>query len=158
MTLFSLHWLIYHRVTIDQAFVFTAAVKLIFGKKCRILNKINFLRQGFLWFYEEGGLIFWHSLRNNLQQSAFLVFQIRITGKIWCSERYLWRAGFILFPLRNIPWFYPISWSGNFVKRYSFRIASGESPETMRKLYLSTKLSYQEIRWNYVILRSVHFS
>ena len=33
----------------------------------------------------------------------------------------------------------------------SFRIASGESPETMRKLCLSKKFPHQEIRWNYGI-------
>ena len=48
-----------------------------------------------------------------------------------------------------------ISWCGNFVERHSFCIVSGESPETMRKLCLSTKFSHQEIRWNYDILRSV---
>ena len=33
-------------------------------------------------------------------------------------------------------------------------MVSGELPETMRKLYLSTKFPHQEIRWNYGILRS----
>ena len=36
----------------------------------------------------------------------------------------------------------------NFVERHSFRIVSGKSPETMRKLCLSTKLPHQEIRRN----------
>ena len=31
----------------------------------------------------------------------------------------------------------------------------GESPETMRKLCLSTKFPHQEISWNYGIFRSV---
>ena len=35
---------------------------------------------------------------------------------------------------------------GNFVERYSFCRVSGDSPETMRKLCLSTKFSHQEIR------------
>ena len=39
-----------------------------------------------------------------------------------------------------------ISWCGNFVERHSFRKASGESPETLRKLCLSTKFPHQEIR------------
>ena len=43
----------------------------------------------------------------------------------------------------------------NFVERHSFRIVSGKSPETMRKLCLSTKLPHQEIRRNYVILHDV---
>ena len=47
-----------------------------------------------------------------------------------------------------------ISWYGNFVERHSFRIVSGDSPETMRKLCLSTKFPYQEIRWNYGFFRS----
>ena len=47
-----------------------------------------------------------------------------------------------------------ISWCWNFMERHSFRIASGESPETMRKLRLSVKYPYQEIRWNCGILRS----
>ena len=40
------------------------------------------------------------------------------------------------------------------MERHSFRIVSGESPETIRKLYLSTKFPHHEIRWNYGILRS----
>ena len=50
-----------------------------------------------------------------------------------------------------------ISWCGNFVERHSFRIVSGDSPEAMRKLYLSTKFLHPKIRWNfgnYVILQS----
>ena len=57
--------------------------------------------------------------------------------------------------LRKIPLLYLIFWCGNFVERYSFRIVSGESPETIRKLYLSTQFPHQEIRWNYGIFRSV---
>ena len=36
--------------------------------------------------------------------------------------------------------------SNTFLERHSFHIVSGGLPETMRKLYLSTKLSQQEIR------------
>ena len=57
-------------------------------------------------------------------------------------------------PLRKIPKFHLISWCGNFVERQSFHIASGESLETMRKLYLSTKFPHQDIRWNYGTLYS----
>ena len=39
------------------------------------------------------------------------------------------------------------------MERYSFRIVSSESPETMRKLCLSAKFPHQEIRWNYLIFR-----
>ena len=43
-----------------------------------------------------------------------------------------------------------------FVEKNSFRIVSGNSgnsPETMRKLFLSTKFPHQEIRWIYDISR-----
>ena len=39
-----------------------------------------------------------------------------------------------------------ISWSGNFVEKHSFRIVSGDSPETIRELCLFTKFPHQEIR------------
>ena len=59
-----------------------------------------------------------------------------------------------MISLRKIPYFHLISWCGNFVK-----IAQnyGESPETMRKICLSTKFPHQEIRRNYGILCSVSF-
>ena len=41
-----------------------------------------------------------------------------------------------------------------FCGQHSFCIVSGESPKTMWKLCLSTKLPHHEIRWNYDILRS----
>ena len=60
------------------------------------------------------------------------------------------------FPtLQKIPQFHLISWYGNFVERHSFRTVLCDSPETMRKLRLSKKLPYQEIRWNYSIFCSV---
>ena len=40
--------------------------------------------------------------------------------------------------LRKILKFHLMSWCGNFVERHSLRIVSGDSPETMRKLCLST--------------------
>ena len=61
----------------------------------------------------------------------------------------------LLLRLRKMPQSHLISWCRNFVERYSFRIVLGESPETMRKLCLSTKFPHLEIRWNYSILRSV---
>ena len=51
--------------------------------------------------------------------------------------------------LGNITKFHLISWCENFVECIS--IVSGESPETLRKLYLFTKFLQQEIRWNYGI-------
>ena len=39
----------------------------------------------------------------------------------------------------------PNSWCGNFVERHSFRIVSGKSPETKRKLCLSKNTTHQEI-------------
>ena len=47
--------------------------------------------------------------------------------------------------LRKILQFHLISWCGNFMERHSFRIVLGHSPETMRKLCLSTKFPHQEI-------------
>ena len=38
------------------------------------------------------------------------------------------------------------TWYVNFVEKHNFRIVSGESHETMRKLFLSTKFPYQKIR------------
>ena len=46
---------------------------------------------------------------------------------------------------------------GNFVERRSIRKVSGESPETLRLLCLSTKLPHQEIGWNYGSLHSENF-
>ena len=60
----------------------------------------------------------------------------------------------VWYSLCKIRQFHLISWCGNFVERQSFRTNSGESPETMRKLCLSTKFPHQEIRWYYCILRS----
>ena len=45
-----------------------------------------------------------------------------------------------------------------FVERYSFRIDLGKSPETMRKLCLSTKFPHQKIRCSYGILRSASYA
>ena len=56
--------------------------------------------------------------------------------------------------LRKIPKFHLISLCGNFVERHSFRRVLGESPETLRKLCLSTKFPHHEISWNFSILRS----
>ena len=43
-----------------------------------------------------------------------------------------------LFPsLHKLPQLHLISWRGNFVARHSFRMVSGDSPETMRKLCLA---------------------
>ena len=50
--------------------------------------------------------------------------------------------------------FHPTSWRKIFLGRYSFRAVLDESPETMRRLWLSTKFPHQEIIWNYGILRS----
>ena len=41
------------------------------------------------------------------------------------------------------------------MERHSFDRVSGESPETLRKLCLSTKFPHQGIKENYGILRSV---
>ena len=48
--------------------------------------------------------------------------------------------------LCEIPKFHLISWCENFVEAHSFRRVSGDSPETLQKLYFSTKFSHQESR------------
>ena len=57
--------------------------------------------------------------------------------------------------LRKMSQFHLFSWCGNLMQRHSVCRVSGDSPETMWKLYLSTKFPLQEIRWNNGILRSV---
>ena len=54
--------------------------------------------------------------------------------------------------LHNLLTSHLISWCGNFVEMHIFYRVSGEFPETMRKLCVSTKFRHQEIRWNCVIL------
>ena len=61
----------------------------------------------------------------------------------------------VLYHCVKIPQFHLISWCENFVKRQIFLIVLADSPETMRKMYLSTKFPQQEIRWNYGVLHSV---
>ena len=39
-----------------------------------------------------------------------------------------------------------ISWSGNFVEKYSFRRVLGDSPENLQKLCVSIKVPLQEVR------------
>ena len=56
-----------------------------------------------------------------------------------------------LVTLRKMPYFHLISSCRNFVERHSFRIVSGESPETVGELCLSKKFWHQEIRWSYGI-------
>ena len=63
-----------------------------------------------------------------------------------------WKLKNISKTLRKMQWFYLIFWCGNFVERQRFHIVLGDSPETMRKLCLSTKFPHQEIRWKYGIL------
>ena len=56
--------------------------------------------------------------------------------------------------LQKIPQFHLIFYCGNFVGKHSFCIDSGDSPETMRKLCLSTKFTQQKVTRNYVIFCS----
>ena len=46
----------------------------------------------------------------------------------------------------EIPKFHLISSSGNFVETQSLRTVFGDSPDTIWKICLSTKLPHQEIR------------
>ena len=59
--------------------------------------------------------------------------------------------------LCKIQKFHVIFWCGNFEERHSFRRVLGASPETLRKLCLSSKFWHLEIRWNFGILRSVRY-
>ena len=70
-----------------------------------------------------------------------------------------WHSWVLTFfvSLLEIPYFHLMSWCESFLERHNFRVVLGESPETMRKLCLSTKFPHQEIRWNYSIFRSVHY-
>ena len=69
----------------------------------------------------------------------------------------LYNYGFIIltaaiFPsLHKIPKFHLISWCGNFVERHRFCRISGESPETLRKLFLSITRNLGEISVIYAI-------
>ena len=40
------------------------------------------------------------------------------------------------------------------MERHSFRIVSGGSTETLRKLYISGKFAHHEIRWSFGVLHS----
>ena len=57
--------------------------------------------------------------------------------------------------LRKILNFYLISCWENFVERHSFRRVLGDSPETLRKLCLSTKFPHQEIKRIFGVLRGI---
>ena len=60
--------------------------------------------------------------------------------------------------LRKITKFHLILLCGNFVEGHSFRRVSSDCPETLRKLCLSKKFPYQEIRWNFDVLSNVKSS
>ena len=79
------------------------------------------------WF---GWLIYQRATENSTNRKIDLKANIRsIQGlRVNCHLIYCQP------PLCKIPYFYLISWCGNFVERHSFRIVSGESPKTMRKL------------------------
>ena len=80
--------------------------------------------------------VWWKKIRNVMLVNIISVIYVNIT-------------------LHKIPQFHLISWCGNFVERHSFRIVSGDSPEAVRKLCLSTNFPHQEIRRNCGILCSV---
>ena len=46
--------------------------------------------------------------------------------------------------INTVQKYHLISWCGN-LDRHSFRRVSGDSPETVQKLYLSTKFPHQEL-------------
>ena len=59
--------------------------------------------------------------------------------------------------LHKILKFHLNSFCRNIGENHSFHKVSGELPETLRKLRLSTKFPHQEIRWNFCSLCSICF-
>ena len=81
----------------------------------------------------------------NLDKAPKSLFFLNIT---FCEIR-------LPISLCKTPKFPLIPQCENSVERQSFRIVSGDLPETVRNLRLSTKLPHREIRWNYGILHTV---
>ena len=96
------------------------------------------------------------SLNDKVTPTSF-TSEFKGSGFVYYEINRKFRTTYWRLSLLKIPKFYLIFWSGNFWERYSFRIVSGESPETMRKLCLSLKFPHQEIRWNFGILCSAFF-
>ena len=57
--------------------------------------------------------------------------------------------------LWKVPKFHLITWCTNFVKMHSFVRVSGDTPKTLRKMWVSTKFPHQKNKWNYGILYSI---
>ena len=70
---------------------------------------------------------------------------------------YFWKCRFIntdyKYILHTYIHTYLISWCRNLAERHNLRIVLGDSPETMRKVSVSSKFQHQEIRWNYGTFR-----
>ena len=97
------------------------------------------------------------SLNDKVTPTSFTT-EFKGSGFVYYEINRKFRTTYWRLSLRKIPKFRLISWCINFEERHSFRIVSGDSPEAMRKLRLSSKFPHQEIRWNFGILRSVFFS
>ena len=67
----------------------------------------------------------------------------------------MWRLFLKIPPLSKISKFNLISWCGNFVEMHNFCRASGNLPETLQKLCISTKFPHQEIRIEIVVFYAV---
>ena len=85
------------------------------------------------------------AVENQINQILYLI------RTNWSTKYLQWVLNKVLC---KIPKFHRISWCGNFLGKHSYCRASGEPPETLRKLCFSTKFLHQEIRWNYGILHS----
>ena len=84
--------------------------------------------------------------------SKFLAVRLKLTMPIKRIASHMGQEkDFVLknmykYTLCKIPSFHLISWCGHFMKRHSFHKILGESHETLRKLFVSTKFPDQQFR------------
>ena len=78
-------------------------------------------------------------------QAIYFLHIYYIKPKYSTMSQFLLLGGNKQNSLGKIPQFHQIFWCGNFVERQSFHIVSGNSPETMRKLSVSTKFSTRKL-------------
>ena len=84
--------------------------------------------------------------------SKFLAVRLKLTMPIKRIASHMGQEkGFVLknmykYTLCKIPSFHLISWCEHFMKRHSFHKILGESHETLRKLFVSTKFPDQQFR------------
>ena len=84
---------------------------------------------------------------NNCELSYISIYADKKTF-FYCPIFFMHRVKYWIFT-----WFPGVE---NFVESQSFRRVSGDSPETLRTLCVSTKFFHHETRWNFGILRNDH--